>query len=96
MRILLSQLKRLKVETQSGVMLGKIRDCELDVESHAVVQYIVRPFPVAAGGLMISPAQIKSIGDGKIIVDDAVKKAEGTGTVSVIPKADAEPVAMRE
>ncbi len=96
MRILLSQLKRKKVETQSGVMLGKIRDCEFDSEAHTIVNYRVRPFPIAAGGILISPTQIKSISDDKIIVDDAVKKAEGTGTVSVIPKTDAEPVAMRE
>lgn len=74
MRISLSQLKKLPVETKSGSALGKVKDVVLEIEGQSVVQYEV-------GGLvgkkyLIGREQVISIDDKKMIVEDNVAKIE--------------------
>jgi len=66
----------LEVETQRGNMLGKIVDIEIDIESHAVVKYIVGPSSLvkqlvySEEHLRIDPSEVISFTDKKMIVAD--------------------------
>jgi sporulation protein YlmC with PRC-barrel domain len=71
MRTLISKLKRCRVETVSGTYLGKVRDIEMDVESHLIVQYLVSLWP---GQIThrIHRNQVVRIESAKIVVEDVV------------------------
>lgn len=92
MRISLSQLKKLSVETKSGFVLGKIKDIIFETEGQSILQYEV-------GGLvgrkyLISREQIVSIDDKKMIVEDNVAKIENKIGIER-GKVDVSPVTMR-
>ena len=58
MQITFSQLKKLPVETQSGVYLGKVVDAILSVEDNSIFQYPRRSSPgiflfIGSGILML-------------------------------------------
>lgn len=71
MRILHSALKKLRVETVLGIYLGRVRDIELDAESHLVVRYIVKKWTNSAEYL-IHRNQIVRIEEKRMVVEDAV------------------------
>lgn len=94
MRITLTDVKKKRVETQSGVYIGKVTDVILDIEQYSVVQFKVQ-HGFKRQTLLIHPGQIKRIEEKRIIVIDAVMKELEAETESPIP-AKAEQVAMRE
>lgn len=72
MRINFSQLKKLPVETQSGVYLGKVVDAIVSAEENLILQYKVRPHKIAGRTFLINNSQVREITAEKIVVDDAV------------------------
>ena len=74
MLIKYDHLTDLPVFTKSGVKLGKIFDLEIDIDSHAVFQYIVRTSFVSRTSYLIKPAQVLSIDEKRLVVDDGVMK----------------------
>lgn len=78
----LKTIKRLNVETESGVGLGKIVDLEIDVDSHGVVKYVVvkSKFLNSSERLLISPAQVVHVTENKMIVQDTLEPLTASGT----------------
>jgi sporulation protein YlmC with PRC-barrel domain len=83
MMIALEKLLHLPVETAAGERLGTVVSLDLDVEEHAVMYYVVKPALVPrllATELIISPRQVISISQEKMVVEDAVIKKPVTAT----------------
>lgn len=72
MQVAFTTLIGLPVFTESGKRVGKVVDAALAVDSHTVRTYLVRPHFFKIDELSISPSQVRSITDTKMIVDDAV------------------------
>lgn len=73
MRITYHHLRRLPVFTERGTSLGVVVDIELDVESHAVIAYLVQSGIRWLGRAhRISPSQVISITNDRMTVKDAV------------------------
>lgn len=75
MMINFGKLVRLFVYTESGIKLGRIYDFELDVESHGVARYLVKPGVFSAKNFLIQASQIKEITSERVVVYDSVLKA---------------------
>ncbi|OGH87572.1 MAG: hypothetical protein A3J93_03545 [Candidatus Magasanikbacteria bacterium RIFOXYC2_FULL_42_28] len=71
MKITFSQLKKLSVQTQSGVYLGKVVDVVLSVEENLILQYKVRSYKIVGHTFLINNSQVREITAEKIVVDDA-------------------------
>jgi len=99
MRITLSQLKKLAVETKSGTKLGRVYDLVFEVEGQSVAQYFVKSSVVSMNiGMdkyLISRSQVLSINDKKMVVEDSVKKIESDEEVER-GGVDVRPATMRE
>ncbi len=80
MVINLRKLLRLPVYTESGKKLGKVFDLELNVDSHVVVQYLVKPSFLSIKNLLVQSSQVKSVKEDRIIVEDSVEKISFTET----------------
>ncbi|HQF57020.1 MAG TPA: PRC-barrel domain-containing protein [Candidatus Magasanikbacteria bacterium] len=65
-------LKNLKVQTKSGVNLGKVYDIVLDTKEQIIWQYEIRN--LLGKRYLISPLQIISINNQKMIVEDNIIK----------------------
>ena len=72
MRIHLSELKRLSVETKSGNVLGKIKDIVFEIDGQLIAQYIVKSSMIGGKEYIINRDQVVNFKDGKMIVDDSV------------------------
>lgn len=95
MRILFSEFKKKRVETQSGVYVGRVMDIVLDEDQFSIVQFKVRrPLP-SRTVLMVHLGQVKRIEEKRMIVLDAVVRKEMTSSETPIPAAP-EPVASIE
>ncbi len=73
------QLLHLPVETQSGRPLGRVIDIDIETDGHTIWRYhVARGEPILPGltydKLMISPSQVISLDDAKMIVEDALVK----------------------
>jgi len=68
-------IKRLEVETESGITLGKIVDFEIDTTNHNIIKYLVTKskFLNASEKLLLSPTQIIRVTETKIIVQDTLE-----------------------
>ncbi len=82
MFINLKTLLHLPVYTESGTHLGRIKDCELDTETHSVRCYMVEGNFFGNTHYVIMPIQIRAITADKIIVADAVSKLSDTAKES--------------
>lgn len=82
------KLIHLPVFTESGAKLGHIIDMEIDIEDHHVRKYIVGKF-LGKETYLITPVQIKSISEDKIIVEDTILKEK-----DIAPKKRVVPPAM--
>lgn len=72
MRIDDKTLKKIRVITASGVVLGKVSSFEIDTETHLIIRYTVKSSsPVRRAVFIINRAQVLQITDTKIVVDDA-------------------------
>jgi len=76
MRLDFKQLKKIVVETQSGMKLGSVYDFVLETDGQMVVQYLVKHSLVSQETFRISRDQVISINDQKMIVDNGVMKEE--------------------
>ncbi len=94
MRFSLKQLKRLPVETQSGMVLGRVFDLILEAESQSIVQYIVKPSFFSAQIYAVHRDQVLSMNNEKIMVEDNVEKISEKKQSKL--SREPEPVAMTE
>jgi sporulation protein YlmC with PRC-barrel domain len=69
------KLIHLPVVTESGTKLGHVYDLEIDIETHQIRKYMVGPRFIGKETYLITPAQIKSITEEKMIVEDTITKA---------------------
>jgi len=88
MIINLQKLLRLPVYTESGVKLGQVYDLEIDVDSHTVMQYLVRQNMLSAKYFLVKNSQIKDITKDKVIVEDNVLKVNPAKVFSVISRPE--------
>lgn len=77
------QLKKVKVETQSGQYLGQIIDFELESDTGIIAKYYIKTKISLAGlfddnKLIITKDQIISFDDQKMIVEDSLVKEKST------------------
>lgn len=73
MTISTKQLIGLPVVTKSGLKLGRIVNCLVDIDSQSILQYTVKEGLVAGRKtLLINRGQVISISSDKMVVDDAV------------------------
>lgn len=76
MKVLGKDLHHLPVETQSGQKLGRIVDFEVDVESHLILTYLVRPSrlsnPLVQSELRIDRAQVVALTPERMVVQDSI------------------------
>jgi len=72
------QLKKIRVETQSGQFLGYISEFELETDNGAIEKYYIKSrlsIPgLFANKLLINKTQIISFDSEKMIVEDSVIK----------------------
>ncbi len=75
------QIKNLPVVTKSGQILGKVKDIEINIETQNISKYIIKSNQItkrlAGKELIISPGQVISIDDQKMIVEDGTVKDRG-------------------
>jgi len=88
-------LKKLIVETQSGIKLGKVCDLVLETDGQTVLQYEVCGGLFCSKKYLISRNQVVRFEEGKIIVDDSVKKLV-VNSETVKENVNVEPALMRE
>ena len=104
-------LKKLPVETASGIKLGHIADIILEIDGQLVAQYLVKHSIISGKEYLISRDQIirfednpstsfdyaqdKSLRINKIIVDDNVEKAENKIQTKE-SNISPEPISMRK
>jgi len=69
------KLVRLFVYTESGIKLGRVYDFELDVESHNVARYLVKPGFFSTKNFLIQASQIKEITNDRMVVYDSAVKS---------------------
>lgn len=72
------QILRVPVETKSGYRLGVVASFEIDAEQQIIARYVVRPAlvpRVLARELIISAAQVVSLTNKKMVVEDGVMPA---------------------
>ncbi|MBU1131486.1 PRC-barrel domain-containing protein [Patescibacteria group bacterium] len=70
------QLKNLPVYSKNDDCLGKIKEIEIDSNSHNITKYIIKSSQIterlAGAELIISPSQVVSIDNQKMIVEDNI------------------------
>lgn len=70
------QLKNLPVYTKSNDFIGKIKDVEINCDSHTVSRYVIKSSDVvkriAGEEIIISPSQVISLDEQKMVVEDNV------------------------
>lgn len=96
MRVSLRQLKKSRVETVSGVMLGHVVDVEMDTEGQMIVNYHVRRALLGGDMLLISRNQVVRFEEEKMIVDDNVAKEYVEAQTNTKMAGNPEPAVMRE
>ncbi len=83
------QLKKVKVETQSGQYLGKIIDIELETDTGIIEKYYVKNSLSIPGlfenKLIINKNQVISFDNEKMIVEDSLLKESNTGREKISP-----------
>lgn len=96
MQIPWSQLLHLPVVTQGGQKIGIVEGVTVDVDSHVVSQYEVKPGGAVATLLrksfLVSPAEVISITAEQMTVKDTVtpvQAANGTKTRLVLSRPEA-------
>ena len=67
----IKKILHLPVYTESGEKLGEVFDVEMDVDTHMVLRYFVRPNFFSLKSFLISTSQIKCIKDDRVVVYDS-------------------------
>ncbi len=94
MRLTFKELKQYPVETVSGVVLGYVHEIVLEDETQTVAQYAVRS-SMFAHDCLVSRNQVVAFREGKMIVDDSVKRVQGDQSDTKKPATNPEPISMR-
>lgn len=80
MELTFRQFKNLPVYTRSNEYLGKIEEVEINTETQNISKYIIKSSQVSkrlvGKKLWLSPNQVISIDEQKMIVEDGVVKEE--------------------
>ena len=75
------QLKNLPVYTKSNNFLGKIKDIEINGDDHYIDKYVIKSSDmvkrISGKEIIISPGQVVSLDERKMIVEDNVEKESG-------------------
>ncbi len=98
MRINSHDLLGLPVVTAIGKKLGKIISFDIDVESHAIIQYDVGPrnWPRALTHYLVAPEQVVSITAEQMTVKDGVVPAAEERVPATASVARISPLATRD
>jgi len=96
MRFSLKQLRKLKVVTVSGIMLGHICDAVFETDGQTILQYEVCKCCWFGQKLLINRSQVVRFEDKKMVVEDAVRLIEVKSEKMKNEKISVEPVMMRE
>ena len=79
-------LRDLPVFTESEKHLGHVRRWDIDVETHGIVRYHVKPSGLvkllSSKELVVTPAQVVAVTEEKMIVQDAVEQEQVKRDVS--------------
>ncbi len=94
MRFDLKQLKKMSVETELGLRLGRVFNIIFDTEGQNVLQYEVGNY-FNKNQYLVSRDQVVKFTENKMIVEDSVKKIK-VEEEKVSAQTKAEPVMMRE
>ncbi|MBT4120516.1 MAG: hypothetical protein HOA57_03030 [Candidatus Magasanikbacteria bacterium] len=94
MRFDFLQLKKMIVETESGLRLGKVFNMIIDTEGQSVLQYEVGNY-FNKKQYLVSRDQVVKFEDRRMVVEDNVKKVI-VGEEKMETRAKAEPAMMRE
>jgi sporulation protein YlmC with PRC-barrel domain len=74
------QLKNLPVYSKSNDFLGKIKNIEINCDSHIISRYIIKSSDVvkriSGKEIIISPSQVISLDEQKMVVEDNLLKDE--------------------
>lgn len=95
MRTSYKDIKKKVVETKSGTKLGKVCNLIIDTDSDTISKYEVSS-GLLGKKLLISPTQIISYEQNKIIVKDNIDLGKEADNTPPAEKANPEPVAMSE
>jgi len=95
MRFSLVQLKKMIVETESGMRLGRVFNIIFDTEGQDVLQYEVGNY-FNKNQYLVNRGQVVKFEEGKMIVEDSVKKVVAEEIVEEKAKVEMGAVAMRE
>lgn len=95
MRISYKQLKKLPVETKSGMYLGRVCDVVFEIDGQLVAQYEVSPSLLSGKKYLISRDQVMNISAEKIVVSDGAASVEVGQWVEERTAVKAEPAVMR-
>jgi sporulation protein YlmC with PRC-barrel domain len=91
-----SQLMKLSVQTKGGIELGRVEDMVYDIESHTIVQYIVRSGMLRQKEYRVHPSQVLTITTTTMIVEDTcIYDGETESTSRRVPSG-ASPAMMRD
>lgn len=94
MRVSLRQLKKMGVETVSGVKLGQVCDVVFETDGQSVLQYEVSKCCWFGQKLLINRSQVVRFEDKKMMVEDAVRSIEVKSEKVKSEKVSVEPVMM--
>jgi len=77
----LNKLINLPVYTKSGENLGKLKEIEIDTNTHQISNYLVKSSQMinrlSTKQLIIKPSQVVGVDKEKMIVEDSVIRQEG-------------------
>ena len=68
--MLIKKLINQKVETESGVILGRVSDCVWDCDLNRILQFRVKRSFFDTSPLLIAESQIVRVEENKIVVSD--------------------------
>lgn len=85
------KLINLPVYTKSGDYLGKVSDCDMDIESFVVQKFTVRKL-LAASSLLVAKDQVLAITLQKMIVSDALVRKFAANENPALGVENIEPV----
>lgn len=87
MRILDKDLRGIAVVTKKGERLGKLAGFIIDVDDHAIVQYVVAKSrllsAILPGELLVHRSQVISVDEERMVIKDAAVMAEVSAALKV-------------
>lgn len=94
MRVSLKQLKKMSVETVSGVKLGRVCGVVFETDGQMILQYEVSKCCWCGQKFLINRSQIVRFEEKKLVVNDTVSLVEVKNEKVKSEKVSVEPVMM--